>query len=202
VFITFEGVEGAGKSTQLERLRTELERLGRSTVVAREPGGTRVGERVRELLLDPSVRPLDPHTEALLFAAARAQLVADVIRPALQRGQDVLCDRYVHSSLAYQGAARALGEEGVVAVNRWATHGLWPDLVVLLQLDPKVGLDRAAGADRFEGEDPEFHEAVGRAYLELAERDPDRFLVVDASHPVDEVAANVLAAVMSRLGSR
>jgi len=201
VFIAFEGVEGSGKSTQLERLRAELERLGRPTVVAREPGGTAVGERIRRLLLDPDVRPLDPHAEALLFAAARAQLVTDVIRPALQRGQDVLCDRYVHSSLAYQGAARALGEEGIVAVNRWATGGLWPDLVVLLQLDPKLGLDRVDRADRFENEDLEFHEAVGRAYQQLAARDPERFLVVDASGSASDVAASVLAAVLSRLGS-
>jgi dTMP kinase len=206
VFVTFEGVEGAGKSTQLERLALELTRLGREVVVAREPGGTALGERVRAILLERDSARLDPRAESLLFAAARAQLIDEVIRPALDRGQDVLCDRYVHSSLAYQGAARGLGVAEVEAVNRWATAGVWPDLVVLLDLDPKVGLDRVErraptlpGADRFEGEVLDFHEAVARGFRDLAEADPGRFAVVDASAPADDVAGQVRAAVLSHL---
>jgi dTMP kinase len=201
VFITFEGVEGAGKTTQLERLATELRRLGRPVVVTREPGGTVLGERVRELVLDKATGDIAPRSEALLFAAARAQHVAAVIRPALDRGQDVLCDRFVHSSLAYQGVARGLGVEEVEGINRWATGGLWPDLVVLLDVDPKVGLDRAEGVDRFQAEQLAFHETVRRAFDELAGRDPDRFVRVDARAGLDEVSARVLAAVMTRLSA-
>ena len=199
MFIAFEGVEGAGKSTQLDRLAAELRRLGRPVVTAREPGGTALGERVRELLLDPAGAAPGPRAETLLFAAARAQLVGEVLRPAVDRGDDVLCDRYVHSSLAYQGVARGLGLADVEIVNRWATDGLWPDLVVLLDVDPEIGLNRVERANRFEGELLDFHEAVARAFRDLAERDPDRFLVVDAAAPTDQVAANVAAAVLSRL---
>ena len=201
MFITFEGVEGSGKTTQVERLADELARLGRRPLVTREPGGTAVGERVRDLLLDQAGEGLGPRAEALLFAAARAQLVAEVVRPAVDRGEDVLCDRYVHSSLAYQGAGRGLGLDEVEALNRWATGGLWPDLVVLLDLDPKLGLDRVEGADRFERQGLDFHQAVARAFLELAERDPERFVVVDAAGPPDQVAANVRAAVLARLAT-
>ena len=199
MFITFEGVEGAGKTTQLERLAAELRRLGRPVVVTREPGGTVLGERVRELLLDPATGDIAPPAEALLFAAARAQHVAAVIRPALDQGKDVLCDRFVHSSLAYQGVARGLGLAEVEGVNRWATGGLWPDLVVLLEVDAKVGLDRAEGVDRFQAQLLDFHEAVGRAFHELAEHDPGRFVLVDARASLDEVSGRVLAAVMTRL---
>jgi dTMP kinase len=200
VFIAFEGVEGAGKSTQLDRLAGELRHMGRPVVTCREPGGTTLGERVRGLLLDPGSGPPSPEAEALLFAAARAQLVAEVIRPAVDRGEDVLCDRYVHSSLAYQGSARGLGLAEVETINRWATGGLWPDLVVLLDVDPKIGLDRVQGANRFEGELLDFHEAVAATFRELAQREPSRFVVVDAGAPEDQVAANVQAAVLSRLG--
>jgi dTMP kinase len=201
VFITFEGVEGAGKTTQLERLAAELGRLGRPVVVTREPGGTVLGERVRELVLAQATGDIAPRAEALLCAAARAQHVAAVIRPALDRGEDVLCDRFVHSSLAYQGVARGLGIEEVEGINRWATGGLWPDLVVLLDVDPKVGLDRAEGVDRFQAEQLAFHETVRRAFGELADRDPDRFVRVDARAGLDEVSARVLAAVMARLSA-
>jgi dTMP kinase len=199
VFISVEGIEGAGKSTQVELLRAELESLGRPVVVTREPGGTEFGERVRALLLGTDTA-VAPQAEALLFAAARAQLVAEVIRPALARGADVLSDRFVHSSLAYQGVARGLGYEQVESVNRWATGGVWPDLVVLLNLDAKLGLDRAQGTDRFEAQELPFHEAVARSFLELAGRDPAHFVVVDADAPVDQVAARVRAAVLPRLG--
>ena len=199
MFITFEGVEGAGKTTQLERLAAELRRLGRPVVVTREPGGTVLGERLRELVLDQATGDIVPKAEALLFAAARAQHVAAVIRPALEQGKDVLCDRFVHSSLAYQGAGRGLGLKGVETVNRWAIGGVLPDLVILLDVDAKVGLDRAEGVDRFQAQLLDFHEAVGRAFRELAERDPERFLLVDARASLDEVSGRVLAAVMTRL---
>ena len=197
--IALEGVEGAGKSTQLDLLRDELERRGHEVVVTREPGGTPVGERVRDVLLDPAV-DLDPRAEALLFAAARAQLVEQVIRPALERGAMVLCDRYLDSSLAYQGGGRGLGLGPVQEVNRFATGGLLPDLVVLLDLDPAEGLGRRAGRrDRIEVEGLGFHRRVREAFLELAAADPDRFAVVDGAAPADQVAAAVLAAALTRL---
>jgi dTMP kinase len=197
--IAFEGVEGAGKSTQLELLRQALEGLGREVVVTREPGGTPAGERVRALLLDPEVE-LDPRAEALLFAAARAELVAEVIRPALERGAHVLCDRYLDSSLAYQGGARGLGRGPVEEVNRFATGGLLPDLVVLLDLDPGDGLRRRArDPDRIEAQDIDFHRRVRDAFRDLAAADPGRFAVIDAAAPVSEVAARVRAAVQALL---
>jgi dTMP kinase len=211
--IAFEGVEGAGKSTQLELLRQALERRGgrgdrrsgppvgrdREVVVTREPGGTAAGERVRALLLDPEVE-LDPRAEALLFAAARAELVAEVIRPALERGAVVLSDRYLDSSLAYQGGARGLGRGPVEAVNRFATGGLLPDLVVLLDLDPADGLARRArDPDRIEAQDIDFHRRVREAFRDLAAADPGRFAVIDATAPVPEVATRVQAAVLALL---
>jgi len=197
--IAFEGVEGAGKSTQLELLRRQLEGRGREVVVTREPGGTPVGERVRALLLDPEVE-IHPRAEALLFAAARAELVERVIRPALERGALVLCDRYLDSSLAYQGGARGLGRGPVEEVNRLATGGLLPDLVVLLDLDPADGLRRRQGdRDRIEAQDLEFHRRVREAFRALAAADPKRFAVVDAAAPVPEVAAWVHAAALGLL---
>jgi dTMP kinase len=204
--IAFEGVEGSGKSTQLELLRQALEGRGdapdgrsREVVVTREPGGTPAGERVRDLLLDPTVE-LHPRAEALLFAAARAELVERVIRPALERGAVVLCDRYLDSSLAYQGGARGLGRGPVEDVNRFATGGLLPDLVVLLDLDPAAGLGRRARhPDRIEAQDLDFHRRVRDAFRDLAAADPERFAVVDASAPVPEVAAQVRAAVLPLL---
>jgi dTMP kinase len=204
--IAFEGVEGSGKSTQLELLRRVLEGRGgppvgrgQEVVVTREPGGTPAGERIRAVLLDPEVA-LHPRAEALLFAAARAELVEAVIRPALERGAVVLCDRYLDSSLAYQGAARGLGQGPVEEVNRFATGGLLPDLVVLLDLDPASGLRRRTGQlDRIEAQELEFHRRVRQAFRDLAAADPARFAVVDAADPVPEVAAQVKAAALALL---
>jgi dTMP kinase len=197
--IAFEGVEGAGKSTQLELLRRQLEGRGREVVVTREPGGTPVGERVRALLLDPEVE-IYPRAEALLFAAARAELVERVIRPALERGAVVLCDRYLDSSLAYQGGARGLGRGPVEEVNRLATGGLLPDLVVLLDLDPADGLRRRQGdRDRIEAQDLDFHRRVREAFRTLAAADPNRFAVVDGAAPVRQVAARVHAVALGLL---
>lgn len=197
--IAFEGVEGSGKSTQLELLRRLLEERGREVVVTREPGGTPAGERVRALVLDPAVE-FHSRAEALLFAAARAELVEAVIRPALERGAVVLCDRYLDSSLAYQGEARGLGRGPVSQVNRFATGGLLPDLVVLLDLDPAAGLARRArDPDRIEAQDLGFHRRVRDAFRDLAAAEPGRFAVVDAAAPVEEVADQIRAAVLGLL---
>ena len=198
VFIAFEGVEGAGKGTQIERARAYVESLGRQVVVTREPGGTDLGDRLRETLLSPMTGTLDPRTEALLFAATRAQHVMTVIRPALQDGKVVLCDRFIDSSIAYQGVARGLGEQDVLTLNAWATQGLFPDLVVLLHLDPEVGLARAkahVSPDRIESEDLEFHARVADAYLKIADEHPDRFAVIDAMGTPEEVHARVREAI-------
>ena len=197
--IAFEGVEGSGKSTQLELLRRLLEERGREVVVTREPGGTPAGERVRALVLDPAVE-LHPRAEALLFAAARAELVEAVIRPALERGAVVLCDRYLDSSLAYQGGARGLGRGPVEQINRFATGGLLPDLVLLLDLDPAAGLARRPrDPDRIEAQDLGFHRRVRDAFRDLAAAEPGRFAVVDAAAPVEEVADQIRAAVLGLL---
>jgi len=203
VFVVFEGGDGAGKSTQMRLLRSAVERAGHVAVVTREPGGTRLGEAVRDLLLQPSTEEMDERTEALLYAAARAQHVREVIVPALQRGQVVLCDRYIDSSVVYQGAARGLGEERVAELNRWATGEVVPDLVVLLDVDPAAGLARAAGSgepDRLESAGLSFHRAVRAAYRRRAAADPERYLVVDADQPVEAIHAQVRQKVTGLLG--
>lgn len=222
LFVAFEGVEGAGKSTQIRLLAEQLEAEGHDVVVTREPGGSPLAERVRELLLDPNAADMDDRTEALLYAAARAEHVSKVIRPALEAGQVVLCDRFVDSSLAYQGHARGLGSEDVFEVNRWAVDGVLADVVVLLQLDPAEGLRRVGerarrkraertrdaarsglyeiprlaqqlSEDRLEREGLDFHQRVARGYLELARRDRRRFLVVDATADAHTIAKQIRA---------
>ena len=196
VFIAFEGVEGAGKGTQIERSEVYLREAGHDVLVTREPGGTGFGEQIRLVVLDPKTGVLDPRAEALLFAASRAHTVSTVIRPALADGKVVLCDRYVDSSLAYQGWARGLGEQDVLSLNVWATQGLFPDLVILLHLEPDQGLARSTGApDRMELEGTDFHAKVADAYLKIAEEHPERFVVVNAERPVDEVFADVRKAL-------
>jgi dTMP kinase len=192
VLVALEGGEGAGKSTQLRLLEQWLAGEGRDVVVTREPGATPVGARIRTLLLDPASGRVAPRAEALLYAADRAQHVDAVLRPALQRGAVVVTDRYVDSSLAYQGAGRELERDDVAKVSQWATGGLRPDLVVLLDVDPVVGLRRAGDEpDRIEAESLEFHQRVRAQFLALAEDDPGHYLVVDASLPPDEVHAAV-----------
>ena len=196
LFIAFEGVEGAGKGTQISRAETYLRERGLDVLVTREPGGTTAGERIRDVLLDPQTGGLDPRAEALLFAASRAQTVTNVIRPALAAGKVVICDRYVDSSLAYQGWARGLGEQDVLTLNVWATQGLFPDVVVLLHLEPEKGLLRSTDRpDRMELEGGDFHAKVADAYLKIAEEHPERFVVVDADRDPDQVAADVRAAL-------
>jgi len=197
LFVVFEGVEGAGKSTQMKLLYEWLRGQGREVVVTREPGGTQIAERVRHILLDPANKAMDPKTEALLYAASRAQHVAETIRPALERNAVVLCDRYIDSSLAYQGHARGLGEADVLNLSVWATDELLPDVVVLLHLDPQVGLSRTQGdPDRLEQEDIAFHRTVGEAYLQLARSYPSRFMVVDAGGSLEQVQQQIRTAML------
>jgi dTMP kinase len=191
LFVTIEGIDRSGKSTQAQRL---AEVLGEDAVLVREPGGTPAGERIRDLLKDPAVE-LDPRTEALLFAAARAELVASVIRPALEAGKVVISDRYVDSSLAYQGHARGLGEAEVQRINEWATAGLEPDLTVLLRIDPSTAAGRAGEADRFEDEGLALQRRVADAYEQLAAANAGRWKAIDAARDADVVAADIEALV-------
>ncbi|HVM11082.1 MAG TPA: dTMP kinase [Actinomycetota bacterium] len=196
-FVVFEGVEGAGKGTQIRMARDFLMSRGIEVLVTREPGGTDLGERVREAVLDTSPSGVDPRAETLLFAASRAQHVASVIRPALESGSVVICDRYIDSSLAYQGAGRGLGEQDVLSLNAWATQGLFPDLVILLDVDVEEGLARAGrDRDRIEAEDLSFHAKVAEAYLHIAEEHPERFVVIDASRSPQEVHEKVCEALL------
>jgi dTMP kinase len=191
LFISLEGVDGSGKSTQARLL---AEALGPDTVAIREPGGTAAAERIRDLLADPGTE-LEPLAELLLFLAARADLTERVIRPALEAGRDVVSDRFSDSSVAYQGAARGLGVGEVISLCDTATDGLWPDLTLLLRVDPEVGLDRADGEDRFEAEGLELQRAVAAAYEEIAIIASDRVVVIDATGPIDTVHQRVMSAV-------
>jgi len=194
LFISLEGVDGSGKSTQARLL---VEALGGDTVAIREPGGTEAAEQIRELLADPTVE-LDPMAELMLFLAARADLTERVIRPALEAGRDVVADRFSDSSVAYQGAARELGVGEVIGLCETATDGLWPDLTLLLRIEPETGLGRAAGDDRFEQEGLALQEAVATAYEEIAVIASDRVTVVDATGTVEEVHERVMEAVRER----
>ena len=165
-------------------------------MVTREPGGTSFGEKLRDTILDTATGAVDARAEALLFAAARAHHVVTVIRPALAEGKVVLCDRYIDSSVAYQGVARGLGEQDVLTLNTWATQGLFPDLTILLNLEPAAGLARAGDElDRIESEDLAFHAKVSEAYLKIADEHPQRFVVVDASQTEDAVAEQIRVAL-------
>ena len=203
VFVVFEGGEGAGKSTQVDALAAALRAKDRDVVVTREPGATDVGERIRAMVLGHAgAGAVSPRAEALLYAADRAHHVATVVRPALARGAVVISDRYVDSSLAYQGAGRTLPVEEVSWLSSWATGGLKPDLVVLLDVDPTVGLTRVASrgaADRLEAESVTFHERVRYAFLDLAANDPKRYLVLDATRPADDLTASVVERVVPLL---
>jgi len=191
LFVTLEGIDRSGKSTQAAML---VDALGDAAIGVREPGGTAVGERVRELLKDPDVT-VSAEAEALLFAAARAELVNEVIRPALADGLVVISDRYLDSSLAYQGAARGLGVQEVQRVNGFATRGLEPDLTLLLELDLAAAAARGAEDDRFEREGAELQRSVAGAYVDLAVANPQRWRRIDAARDPEAVHADVLAAV-------
>ena len=197
MFIAFEGGEGAGKSTQESLLAAALTERGHHVVRTREPGGTPAGERIREILLSPEFDGLNARAEALLFAAARGEHVARVIRPALDRGDVVICDRYLDSSVAYQGYGRELGVETIRQLSLWATDDLVPDLTIVLDIDPAIGLSRLENPDRMEAEPIEFHRAVRAGFLDLASKDPDRYLVVPADQPREAIAAQILDRVLS-----
>lgn len=203
LFIAMEGGDGAGKSTQASRLAASLQESGHSVQRTREPGGTPVGEALRALVLEHGNGEIDARTEALIFAASRAAHVRQVIRPALAAGTVVVCDRYIDSSVAYQGAGRGLGTDTVRGLNEWATEGLEPDLTVLLDVDPERGRDRRtagqAAEDRMESEPDAFHLQIRRAFLETAQTDPDRYLVLDAGRPVEELAETILQRVEALL---
>ncbi|HUH81342.1 MAG TPA: dTMP kinase [Solirubrobacteraceae bacterium] len=203
--ITIEGLDGAGKSTLAESLARELAAGGTEVELLREPGGVEASERIRELVQDPRLEIL-PRAEALLYAAARAQLVEELLRPLLERGAVVVLDRFVDSSLAYQGGARRLGIERVAEINAFATGGLQPDLTLLLSVEPRVGRSRQLGRsdspDRLEREDESFFERVAAAYAQIAAAATGRVRVIDASRPPEEVLAQALDAVAVLLGDR
>lgn len=193
-FIVFEGGDGAGKTTQIQRLAARLRAQGRTVVVTREPGGTPLGAQIRELVLHGE--HVDPRAEALLFAADRAHHVATLVRPALERGEVVLQDRYLDSSVAYQGQGRDLVPEQIRDLSLWATRELQPDLTVLLDVDPGVGrARRGAVHDRLESEADEFHARVREQFLAMAAASPERYLVLDASRPRAELADRIAARV-------
>ena len=194
MFISFEGLDGSGKTTQAELLRARLEADGVDVVGTREPGGTELGERIRDLVLHGN--HVTPWAEALLYAASRAQHVEEVIRPALERGASVICDRYVDSSVVYQGVARGLGLERVFDLNLTAVGGLMPDRTFLLQIDPADVPERLSGEhDRLEREGDAFRALAAAGYRDLAERFPDRIFVIDGTRPADEIADRVYGAL-------
>jgi dTMP kinase len=207
LFIAFEGGEGSGKSTQITLLHQHLVESDCPVFATHEPGATSVGKAIRSLLLETDEQ-ISPRSEALLFAADRAHHVETEIRPMLAAGQHVLCDRYVDSSIAYQGAGRTLSTDEIAALSNWATQGLLPDLTVLLDIAPEQGLARVgdrtrlAGPDRLEREQLAFHERVRDGFLRLARQDPDRYLILDATRPVAELAADIAAEVRRRLARK
>lgn len=206
MFITFEGIEGSGKSTQLQRLASLLRERGRTVVTTKEPGGTHIADRIRAILLD-SKNVIDPIAEVLLFAASRRQNTMEIIRPATDRGDVVLCDRYTDSTLAYQGFGRLINLDQLRTLNGWATGDLSPDLTLIFDLPEEVGLSRAVRRNssapedegRFEAEDLRFHRRVREGYLAIANAEPKRCAIVDGSGSIDDVFARTMETVRKRL---
>lgn len=209
-FITFEGLDGCGKSTQLEKLATELRQHGIDLVTTREPGGTSIGERIRAVLLDSRTAGLDAHAEMALMFASRAQLIAEVIAPALETGQWVLCDRFTDSTEAYQGAGRQLGSDAVLQLHKALCRGLWPDLTILMDCDVSASVGRArrrnqaaaqetSDENRFEKESHAFFTRVRDAFLEIAKREPQRVVLVDARPRLEIVHPQIVRVVLDRL---
>ena len=200
-FITFEGGDGSGKSTQIALLRDWLMQAGYDVILTREPGGTRISERIRELILDPDNQEMADMTEALLYAAARAQLVSQMIKPALAEGKVVICDRFVDSSIAYQAYGRGLGD-AVGVINSYAVDGCMPDLTILLRLDPEKGSSRIADRehDRIEQAPDAFHRKVYEGYLALEKTYPERIFGIDASGTIEEIADEIRRRVHTVIG--
>lgn len=205
LFITLEGPEGSGKSSAIKIIKEKLEELGYQIVMTREPGGTPISEQIRNVILDKENTKMDPKTEALLYAASRRQHLVEKIWPSLKEGKIVFCDRYLDSSLSYQGYARGLGVDEILQVNSYATEGTFPDLTLLFDIEPELGLERInknkdREVNRLDVEKISFHHKVRQGYLELAERFKDRFVVIDASKPLEEVSQIVLNTILNKLG--
>lgn len=204
MFITLEGPEGSGKTTAVKAAVAKLNELGYEVIQTREPGGTPISEQIRNVILDKSNTSMDPRTEALLYAASRRQHLIEKVWPAIKEGKIVICDRYLDSSLAYQGGARGLGVENILNINMFATEGTFPTLTLLFDIDPQVGLDRInknkdREVNRLDLEKLEFHNKVRNTFLELAERYEDRYVIIDASQSKEEVAKATMDAILSRL---
>jgi dTMP kinase len=194
LFITFEGPDGAGKSTQLRLLANHLREVGIPCITTREPGGTSISDKIRTILLDPQNSSMIPKTEALLYAASRAQHVAEVIRPALERGEIVICDRYIDASTAYQAVGLGLSPAIIRRWNEEATDGLWPDRTFLIDLPPHEGLSRIearGGLDRIEGRDLAYHQKVRDTFLQLAASEPERFFLLDGTESIQTIADRI-----------
>ena len=204
LFVTFEGEEGSGKSTVLKQVNEILLSEGHSTLLTREPGGTPISEQIRNVILDKANTSMDPRTEALLYAASRRQHLVEKIWPALKEGKIVLCDRFLDSSLAYQGGARGLGMDEILEVNRYATEGQFPDITLFFDLDPSIGLQRIAAnagreVNRLDLERMTFHEKVRASFQKLASLYPERYVTIDASQPLEEVVEDSLKAIKAKL---
>jgi dTMP kinase len=201
-FIAMEGGEGAGKSTHSKRLAQWLEEAGYEVVLTREPGGTPTAEKIRNILLDPEITDMPDQTEALLFAAARSDHAHNKIRPALNRGAIVICDRYIDSSVAYQGVARGLGANQIRTLSEWATEELIPDFTIYLDVPAEAGEERMAGIDRMEIQSRDFHHAVHQAFRDIAAASPKPNIVIDATKSKDEVARAIVEAISAVLPKR
>ena len=204
LFVTFEGGEGSGKSSALKLLDERLRAEGFQTVLTREPGGTPIAEQIRNVILDKGNTKMDARTEALLYAASRRQHLVEKVWPAIKEGKIVLCDRYLDSSLAYQGGARGLGIDNVLNVNLFATEGTFPDITLLFDIEPELGLERIAKnasreVNRLDLEKIDFHRGVRKTFLELAERYPDRYVIIDASQTLDKVVEDAYRAIKARM---
>ena len=204
MFITLEGPEGSGKTTAVEAAVKQLEKMGYQIVRTREPGGTPIAEQIRNVILDKNNTAMDPRTEALLYAASRRQHLVEKVWPALKEGKIVICDRYLDSSLAYQGGARDLGIENVLNINLFATENTWPDLTLLFDIKPEIGLQRISAnanreVNRLDLEKIEFHNKVRQTFLDLSKRYPDRYVVIDASKSIEEVQKATMDAILARL---
>lgn len=204
MFITLEGPEGSGKTTAVEFAVKKLEEMGYQIVRTREPGGTPIAEQIRNVILDKQNTAMDPRTEALLYAASRRQHLVEKVWPAIKEGKVVICDRYLDSSLAYQGGARGLGIDEVLNVNLFATENTWPDLTLLFDIKPEIGLQRISAnanreVNRLDLEKIDFHNKVRDSFLLLAKRYPERFIIIDASRDREQVAKDTLEAILSRL---